>query len=109
MPPWARGRRFNSARTADASAERVRVHLADNLRDDAFLLLEQRQQQMFGKDLGMALALGQLLRGKNRFLCFLGVLVDIHDVFYLLRGAPPRSVAQLERALGPTSSFANAS
>ena len=34
---------------------RVRVHLADDRRDDAVLLLDQREQQVLGQDLGMAL------------------------------------------------------
>ena len=71
---------------------RIRVHLADDLRNDAFLLLEQRQQQVLGQDLGVPLAIGQLLRGENRFLGFLGVLVDIH--YLMLAGPHPRSLSR---------------
>ena len=42
------------------------------------LLLDQREQQVLRQDLGMPLAIGELLRGEDRFLRFLGVLVDVH-------------------------------
>ena len=59
----------------------IRVHLADDLRNDAFFLLDERQQQVLRLDLGMPFAVRELLRGKDRLLCFLGVFVDVHDRF----------------------------
>jgi len=68
---------------ADRACEgrRVRLHLADDFRNDPLALLGQRQQQVFRQDLRISLAIGQLLRGEDRFLCFLGVLIDIHCYF----------------------------
>ena len=77
-PPCARGSRSSSARTAAATRGRVGVHLPDDLRDDAVPLLEEREQQVLGQDLRMAFAIGELLRREDRFLCFFGVLVDVH-------------------------------
>ena len=71
---------------------RIRVHLADDLRDDAFLLLEQRQQQVLGQDLGVPFAVGELLRGEDRFLRFLGVLVDDSSFTVLARSFAQRLV-----------------
>ena len=84
-PPCARGSRFELGAHRGGEAERIRVHLADDLRDDAFVLLDERQQQVLGQDLGMSFALGELLRGEDRFLCFLGVLVDVHDLLVQFR------------------------
>ena len=66
---------------------RIGVHLADDRRHDAVALLEQREQQVLGQDLGMALAIGELLRAEDRFLRFLCVLVDIHDASSLARSS----------------------
>ena len=46
---------------------------------------------MLGQDLGMPFAFGELLRGEDRLLCFLGVLVDVH--FFMLAGPHPRSLS----------------
>ncbi len=56
----------------------IRVHLADNLRNDPFALFDQRQQQMLRHDLRVALPIGKLLRGEDRLLSLLGVFVDVH-------------------------------
>ena len=40
---------------------------------------------MLGEDLGMAFAIGELLRGEDRFLGLLGVLVQIHDLLLEFR------------------------
>jgi hypothetical protein len=58
---------------------RIRVHLPDDLRRDAFALLEQRQEQVLRRDLRVSLAVGELLGGEDRLLGLLGVLVDVHD------------------------------
>ena len=42
---------------------------------------------------GMSLAVGELLRGEDRFLCLLGVLVDVHVSFQL-----PAASSQLSAA-----------
>jgi hypothetical protein len=79
----------------------VRTAVATAAGDDAFLLFDEREQQMLRLDLGMPFAIGQLLRGKDGFLCFLGVLVDVHDQL-------PASSFQLP-ASSYFSSFASAS
>ncbi len=70
---------------------RIRVHLPDDLRNDSFFLLEEHQEQVLGKDLGVAFAIGKLLRREDRLLRFLGVLIDIH--FLMLAGPHPRSLS----------------
>ncbi len=69
---------------ADRAGQRRRIgiELPHERRHDPVLLFEQCEQQVLGKDLGMALAVGELLRRQNGFLCFLGVLVDIHDSYF---------------------------
>src|SRR4029079_6532036 len=57
---------------------RIDVHLAQDRRDDAALLIDECDQQVLGRDLGVVLIAGEVLRPDNRFLCFLGVLVEIH-------------------------------
>ena len=39
----------------------VGIHLPDDFRDDALSLIEKREQQVLGEDLGMSLAIGELL------------------------------------------------
>jgi hypothetical protein len=56
----------------------IRVHLADDFRNDPLALFDKREQQMLRQNLRVAFAIGQLLRGQDRFLGFLGVLIDIH-------------------------------
>ncbi len=57
---------------------RVGRHLAQDFRDDALGLLDERGEQVFGLQLRMAHLLGQPLGGHDRFLCFFRVLVDVH-------------------------------
>ena len=71
---------------------RIRVHLADDLRNDSFFLLEEHQEQVLGQDLGVAFAIGKLLRREDRLLRFLCVFVDIH--FLMLAGPHPRSLSR---------------
>ena len=77
-PPCALGAAPSSARSAEATRRRIDVHLSQNLRNDAALLFDERQQQVLRRDLRMSFAVGQLLCGDDRFLCLLGVLVDVH-------------------------------
>ena len=60
--------------------ERLRLdaHLAQQRRDDAVRLLDEREQQVLGLDLGVIALLGEPLRRQNRFLRFFGVLVQVH-------------------------------
>ena len=44
---------------------RIRVHLPDDFRNDAFFLLEERQQQMLGQYFRVPLAFGKLLRRRG--------------------------------------------
>ncbi len=62
---------------------RVGIHLPDDLRDDPVLLLEEREQQVLGQNLGVTFAIGQLLRREDRLLALLSVFVDIHNSFQL--------------------------
>ena len=68
----------SSARTAPPTPAGSAFIFRSDLRDDAFALLDQRQQQVLRRRFRVALAVGELLRGKDRFLCFLRVLVDVH-------------------------------
>ena len=86
-PPCARGSLSSSRAHRRRDRRRIGVHLADDRRDDAFLLFEEREQQVLRQDLGMSLAIGELLRAEDRFLCFLCVLVDVHDRLTLLPSA----------------------
>ena len=54
------------------------VHLAKQGRDDAVGLLDERQKQVLGLDLGMVTLLGDPLRREDRFLRLFGVLVQVH-------------------------------
>ena len=52
-------------------------HLTEQGRHDAVSLVRERQQQMLGIDLRMVALLGEPLRRQDRFLRFLGVLVQV--------------------------------
>ncbi len=60
--------------------DRLRLdrHLAQQRRHDAVGLLDEREQQMLGIDLGVVALLGEPLRRQDRFLRLLGVLVQVH-------------------------------
>ena len=76
----ARQLRPSSARTRRGDRRRIDVHLPQDLGDDPALLLDEREQQVLRRDLRMSLAVGELLRAGDRFLCLLGVFLDVHDV-----------------------------
>src|SRR5262245_29468291 len=57
---------------------RVCTDLAEEFRDDALALFDERDQKMLGFDLRMARLLGELLRADDRFLGLLRVLVNVH-------------------------------
>ena len=78
-PPWARGSLSSSLLHRRRERRRIRVHLPDDLRDDAVALLEQGEEQVLRRHLRVAFAIGELLRAEDRFLGFLRVLVDVHD------------------------------
>ena len=81
VPPCARGDLLSSARNSAATSAGSAFSLRDDLGHDALALLDERQQQVLGQNLGMPLAVGELLCAEDRFLGFLGVLVDVHDRF----------------------------
>ena len=60
---------------------RLDAHLAQQGRDDAVGLLDEREQQMLGLDLGVVALLGEPLRRENRFLRLFRVLVQVHRYF----------------------------
>ncbi len=68
---------------------RLDAHLAQQRRDDAVGLFDERQQQMLGVDLGVVALLGEPLRREDRFLRLLGVLVQIHRLFRVRLYAGP--------------------
>ena len=76
---------------------RIQLQLAQQCRDHAVLLLDERDEQVLGLDLRVVLALGEILCGQDRFLGLLGVFVQVHDVF------------TTELKLGPTSVFVDQS
>ena len=53
-------------------------HLAKQGRDDAVGLLDERQKQVLGLDLGVVVLLGDPLRREDRFLRLFGVFVQVH-------------------------------
>ena len=57
---------------------RVDLQLAQQRRDDAVLLFGERDEQMLGLDLWMAVRLGELLRAEDGFRGFFGEFVEIH-------------------------------
>src|SRR5206468_1699162 len=56
----------------------IGAHLSQHFRNDAFTLFGEGDEQVLGLELSVAHLGGELLRRDNRFLSFLGVLVDIH-------------------------------
>src|SRR6266540_5176028 len=56
---------------------RIRPKSLQNLRDDSFILLKQRCEQMLGLYLAVAQFLSDLLRTNDSFLRFFGEPVDI--------------------------------
>ena len=57
---------------------RVDLQLAQQRRDDAVLLFGERDEQMLGLDLRMAVRLGELLRGEDGFRGLFGEFVEVH-------------------------------
>ena len=57
---------------------RVRIHLAHDLRHDAFALFDERQEEVLRLNLRISLALGKSLRPDDGLLGLLCVFVDIH-------------------------------
>ena len=66
--PLTRGRRASSASSALPQPVRIRAGLAEQPRDDALGLVEQREEQMLDVYLGMAEAERLGLRVVQRFL-----------------------------------------
>ena len=64
---------------------RGRAGLLQDLRHDAFGLLEQRQQQVFWFDLAVVIGLRELLGSENRLLPALGEFVESHDDLRILK------------------------
>ena len=67
---------------AQLIGERLRLdaHLAQQRRDDAVGLFDEREQQVLRLDLGVVALLGEPLRREDRFLRLFGVLVQVHAV-----------------------------
>jgi hypothetical protein len=59
---------------------RIGVHLSEDFGDDARLLLDEGQQEMFGGDFGVPVAVGQRLGAGDCFLGFLGIFLDVHNL-----------------------------
>ena len=80
-PPVTRGNRLPLFLGGPVQPERgwILIQLPNQAGDDALTLFEQREQQVFRLDFRMPFAIGELLRAEHRFLCLLGVLIDIHD------------------------------
>ena len=74
---------------------RVLVQLAQQLGDDAFALLRERDQQVFRLELRVVALLRQFDRRGDRFARLLGVFVDIHMCSMSLSRGPS----------GPRTSF----
>ena len=70
---------------------RIGSDLLDDRRNDSLALLDQRDEEVLGEKLGMALAVGELLRRNHRLLGFLGVLVDVHGRVFALNCRVPIS------------------
>ena len=60
---------------------RVGVHLARDLRHDAVALLDEREEEVLGHELGMSVAIGELLGAEDRLLGLFRVFVDVHRIF----------------------------
>jgi hypothetical protein len=58
----------------------VGVHLTEQLRDDALALLDECDEDVLRFDLRVVVLPRELDGLRNRFACFLGVLVDVHGV-----------------------------
>ena len=80
-PPRALGQLGQLGADGRRDRRRVRVQLPQDVRDDAPLLLDEREQQVLGRDFGMSFAVGELLRAGDRFLGLVGVLLNVHDCF----------------------------
>src|SRR5207245_2594464 len=63
---------------ARRNLRRIGAHLPQHFGHDAFALLDERSEQVLRFYLRMAHRLGEPLRGKNGFLGFFGVFVDVH-------------------------------
>ena len=83
-PPCARGSFCSSARTALASAAGSAFILRTISGTMPSRCSTSVSSRCSGVISGIPFAVRELLRGKDRFLCFLGVLVDVHFSFQLL-------------------------
>ena len=89
---------------------RLDAHLAQQRRDDAVSLLDEREQQMLGLDLRVVPLLGEPLRRQDRFLRLLGVLVQfICSSPLRITRASAHSLTAHAAELLPPASFASAS
>ena len=80
---------------------RIDVHLPDDLRDDALFLADQREQHVLRLDLRVIALVGHPLRGGDRFLGFLGVLLEIHIRVSSWAGLKTRPSKSIRRMEGP--------
>jgi hypothetical protein len=75
--PYLRNRGEQSARIL-CRPRGVDIHLAQERRDDAARLLDQRDEQVLGGDFRVCQLPGERLRREDRFLGLFGQLVDVH-------------------------------
>ncbi len=57
---------------------RVDVHLAEHGGHDAIPLFHEREEQVLGPQLGVSVAVGELLRCGDRLLGLFGISIEVH-------------------------------
>jgi hypothetical protein len=79
LRPLCAGKRRQCLLDLGSDTSGVHPQLAERGRDDSALLLEQRLQQVLGRDFRMVRLLRPRLGGSQGFLCLYRELIETHD------------------------------